>query len=373
MNYENIYIHIPFCQQKCDYCGFYSEANPSSGRVKAFLDKLEQNLSDLNLTEPVNTVFMGGGTPSLLSPEHMQRLHLMLKKHVPMTSDTEVTMECNPESLCPDRLAIMKPLVNRISIGVQAFDNASLDILGRASSEEHIENALTLVRDHKFDNLSIDLIYGIPGQTQDKWLSTLKLAVESDIKHISCYSLTLEEGAELVNRIESFAPVEDENTAEMWIKTEEFLNEKGFSRYEVSNYSVPGAECRHNVNVWHGQTYVGLGPAASSFDGRNRWTEPASIDDWLAGKEVEKDIIEPEYRLIEIFIIGLRTVEGWTRDYWERIPLQQSIGVEWQTMVQKSLRVKNAYPELLAVTPRSIHLTQKGLLFWNTIAEAWLE
>jgi len=373
MDCENIYIHIPFCTQKCDYCGFYSEANPSSARIKEFLDKLENKLEVLHLSKPVQTLFFGGGTPSLLSPQELQRLHLMVKKHIPLSQETEISMECNPETLCKDRLEVIKPMINRMSIGVQAFSNTFLNTLGRASSQEHIEKALHLAKDFDFDNLSIDLIYGIPGQTQDDWLSNLKIAVNADIKHISCYSLTMEEGSELVNNIESFAPVEDDESAEMWMKTGDFLEQQDFSRYEVSNYAKPGAECKHNVNIWHGQAYLGLGPAASSFDGKIRWTEPASLDDWLADKEPEKDFIELEYRLIEIFIIGLRTVEGWTRSYWENIPLQQQMNVEWQLMVKKALKVKSVYPDLLDVSPKAIRLTQRGLLFWNTIAEAWLE
>ena len=373
MDYQNIYIHIPFCRKKCDYCGFYSEPNPDSDRINLFLDKLEENAASMNLTAPADTLFLGGGTPSLLSPDELGRLNNIIDKHIPLKPEAEVSMECNPESLCSDRLEAIQPLVNRISIGVQAFSDNFLSVLGRSSSQEHTEKALTLVNDKNFDNLSIDLIYGIPGQTKDDWISNLKLAVDSNINHISCYSLTFEEGTKLVNRIESFSPVGDDESAEMWVETGAFLEGKEFSRYEVSNYSRPGAECKHNVNIWHGQTYLGLGPAASSFDGRTRWTEPASLDEWLKGKEAERDFIEPEYRLIEIFIIGLRTVEGWNRQYWEKIPLQQAINVEWQTMVQKALKVKTTYPDLLDVSPRVIRLTQKGLLFWNTIAEAWLE
>ncbi|MDD5699169.1 MAG: radical SAM family heme chaperone HemW [Victivallaceae bacterium] len=373
MDYENIYIHIPFCKRKCAYCGFYSEADPSPARIEAFLDKLEGKLAVLGQSTPVNTLFLGGGTPSLLSPQQLQRLQTMVEKYLPLAAGAEVSIECNPENFGPERLEVIRPFANRISIGVQAFSDSFLTALGRASSRKQIEQALHLAKEFNFNNLSIDLIYGIPGQTRKSWLANLELAVKSDIKHISCYSLTVEEGSELDNRIENFTPVENDETAEMWLQTGDFLSKKGFSRYEVSNYSCPGAECRHNVNIWHGQTYLGLGPAASSFDGANRWTEPASLNDWLADKEPERDIIEPEYRLIEIFIIGLRTVEGWTRDYWEKIPLQQTMNVEWQTMVQKALKVKKLYPDLLEVTPGSIHLTQQGLLFWNTIAEAWLE
>jgi oxygen-independent coproporphyrinogen-3 oxidase len=373
MDYENIYIHVPFCKHKCDYCGFYSEANPAPVRIKKYLDKLEKKLESLSLSKPAQTLFFGGGTPSLLSPEELQRLNLMVKKHIPLDSDTEISMECNPETLCPERLPIIKQMINRVSIGVQAFSNSFLHVLGRSSSEDHIRKALQLANGFDFDNLSIDLIYGIPGQTPESWLSSLEIAVKSNINHISCYSLTVEEGSKLVRRIDDFAPIEDDQTAEMWVKTGDYLSEHGLSRYEVSNYAKPGAECRHNVNIWHGQTYLGLGPAASSFDGQTRWTEPASLDDWIEDKDAERDFIEPEYRMIEIFIVGLRTVEGWTRSYWDKVPLQELVNVEWQTMVEKALRVKEFYPDLLDVSPKSIRLTQKGLLFWNTIAEAWLE
>ncbi|MFA6714223.1 MAG: radical SAM family heme chaperone HemW [Victivallaceae bacterium] len=373
MDYENIYIHVPFCKHKCDYCGFYSEANPAPVRIRKYLDKLENKLENLSLDKPVQTLFFGGGTPSLLSHDELQRLNVMVKKHIPLNSNTEISMECNPETLDSERLRIIKQMVNRVSIGVQAFSNSFLRVLGRSSSEDHIRKALQLAQGCNFDNLSIDLIYGIPGQTSEKWLTGLELAVKSGINHISCYSLTVEEGSKLGGKIEDFAPIEDDQTAEMWVKTGDYLAEHGLDRYEVSNYAKPGAECRHNVNIWHGQAYLGLGPAASSFDGRDRWTEPASLDDWLADREPERDFIEPEYRMIEIFIVGLRTVEGWTREYWEKIPLQDLLNVEWQTMVEKAVKVKKSYPDLLDVSPKVIRLTPKGLLFWNTIAEAWLE
>ena len=265
MDYENIYIHIPFCKKKCDYCSFYSESSPAPGAIKKFLDKLERKLEVLSLSKTAQSLFIGGGTPSLLSAEELQRLHLMVKKHIPLGPETEISMECNPETLSHDRLEAIRPMVNRMSIGVQAFSNDTLNTLGRASSQEHIEKALRLAKDFNFDNLSIDLIYGIPGQTQKEWLSNLDIAVKSNAKHISCYSLTVEEGSELINKLDSFAPIDDEEAAEMWVKTGDFLKGKGFSRYEVSNYAKPGAECRHNVNIWHGQTYLGLGPAAAVF------------------------------------------------------------------------------------------------------------
>ncbi|MCP3967241.1 MAG: radical SAM family heme chaperone HemW [Lentisphaerae bacterium] len=373
MNFENIYVHVPFCQTKCDYCGFYSVSSPEKQQVDGFIDKIEQKLNIANLTRPVDSLYFGGGTPSLLRPEQLQRLMDITSKYIPLSQNSEVTMECNPETLCPERLDIIRPVVNRVSIGIQSFDDDLRDKLGRKSHQEHISNSLEMIKKRNFDNINIDLIFGIPGQTDEDWISELNLAVNSNINHISCYSLTIEEGTQLAEKIENLDPIDDENTASMWERTGKFLENRGFPRYEVSNYSVPGAECRHNMNVWYGKTYLGLGPAASSFDGRIRWTQPHCLDSWLGDTPPEKDIIEPEYRMIEIFIIGLRTVRGWDSKLWASIPLQQTLSIEWPSLIEKALKVKHQYPELLAVEPDSIKLTTKGLLFWNTIAEAWLE
>jgi oxygen-independent coproporphyrinogen-3 oxidase len=374
MDFENIYIHVPFCSTKCDYCGFYSVPNPCDSQLEIYLKRIEKELKQLKLSHPVSTLYFGGGTPSLLGPKKLKRMIEAVKRFIPLTPDAEVSMECNPETLDRERLDIIGELVNRFSIGVQSFDNTMLERLGRNATRKHIEHTLELLKEYGKENINLDLIYCIPGQTIKDWLEELRIAVEANAKHLSCYSLTLEEGTALAKKIGSdISPIDEDVSAEMWEQAGSFLDDRGIKRYEVSNYSAPGAECSHNMNVWYGRPYLGLGPAASSFDGRVRWTQPYSLEDWADGAPPEKDIIDPEYRMIEIFIIGLRTVNGWSKELWESVPLQNIVQVDWDTMLVRAFKVKRKYPELLAADPESIRLTSRGLLFWNTIAEAWLE
>jgi len=373
MNFDNIYIHVPFCSRKCGYCSFYSEADPSPEQVKSYLKHLDKELRQIKFNNPVKTIYFGGGTPSLLACDDLQQLLNSVKSAVLSNNDTEITMECNPETLDQKRLDIISREVNRISIGIQAFDTEMRSRLGRISNSKHIESALDSLKNRKFENVSIDLIYGIPGQTLKDWRNELKMTVDAGIKHISCYALTLEEGTALCESIGHVDPLNDDLSADMWELAGEFLQQHGVPRYEVSNYSAPGSECKHNTNIWYGQSYLGLGPAASSFDGRMRWTQPASLEQWLNGEPPEKDIIEPEYRLVEIFIIGLRTVRGWNRELWESVPLQSALSAKWTSMLGRALEVKDKFPDLLMVEPDLIALTPRGLLFWNSIAEAWME
>ncbi len=371
MEFKNIYIHIPFCEQKCDYCSFYSVPNPTPLLIDAFLDKVDTELNSMELLQPVDSLYLGGGTPTILGEHRLNRLIEIIRQRIPLHPDAEITIECNPESFDQARMKVLDGFANRFSIGIQTFNDQLRQMLGRKAARKHIDRALQLVHGR---NVNIDLIYGIPGQTLKHWQEELKITVEVDISHLSCYALTLEEGTALARKLNGAIPsVDDETTAAMWEETGSHLEDHGFSRYEVSNYCKKGTECRHNLNVWYGKPYLGIGPAAASFDGRMRWQQSESLSKWLKNHPPEKDIIAPEYRMVEIFIIGLRTARGWTRERWEEIPLQDTLPVKWETMLRRAFKVKNRYPELLAADPVSIRLTSRGLLFWNTIAEAWLE
>jgi oxygen-independent coproporphyrinogen-3 oxidase len=373
MIFENIYIHIPFCSKKCSYCSFFSLPSPKRVQIEEYLVRLEEDLSEANLTLPSQTVYIGGGTPSLLSPTELVKLFDLIKKYVPVTPDTEISMECNPESLDAEKIDTALDFVNRLSVGIQTFHSGHRGWLGREAENQEIEHVLQCMKGHHPITLNLDLIYGIPGQTLEDWQEELKTALSHNLSHLSCYCLTIEHGTELAEKLQHHEKVDDELTATMWEDTGKILAERQMQRYEISNYCIPGLECRHNMNVWYGQPYLGLGPAATSFDGKNRWTQPQSLEQWLNKCPPEMDILDPEYRMMEIFIIGLRTVPGWTREIWEKVYLQRILPVEWQNMLTRAEKVKQRHKELISVQPDSIRLTEKGLLFWNSVAEVWLE
>ncbi len=372
MFFENVYIHIPFCSRKCDYCSFFSVPSPDKKLIDAYLNRLEEDLAEANLSIPVKTIYLGGGTPSLLSCVQLERFYAMIKKYVPLLPSAEISMECNPETLDPEKGEIILNFVNRLSIGVQSFNHKLRVKLGRHSKDSEIEAALSSLRGRQIKDFNIDLIYGIPGQSLKEWEQDLEIAAAHDISHISCYCLTIEEGTPLAQAFTGENLVDDEITAEMWSLTGAFLESRKIRRYEISNYAKPGAECIHNMNVWYGQPYLGLGPSSTSFDGKDRWTQPASLEKWLTGQAPEMDIIDPEYRMAEIFIIGLRTVDGWNNKRWQNVFLQKNMYIDWSTMLERAFRVKELHPDLMNVSEDNISLTEKGLLFWNTAAEAWL-
>ena len=372
MFFENVYIHIPFCSKKCDYCSFFSVPNPEKSLVDAYLNRLEEDLAEANLSIPANTIYCGGGTPSLLSARQLEHFFAMIKKYIPLQPSTEISMECNPETINPEKSDIILDFINRVSIGVQSFNHKFRSKLGRRSKDSEIESTLNGLKGKQIKHFNIDLIYGIPGQTLKDWEHDLKTAAAHDVSHISCYCLTVEEGTPLAAALKTEGFVDDEITAEMWEFTETFLGPRQIRRYEISIYAKAGAECAHNMNVWYGQPYLGLGPAATSFDGKDRWTQSSSLEKWLDKQPPEMDILDPEYRMMEIFIIGLRTTDGWNPERWQDVFLQKAMPVEWGTMLERAQKVKQLHPELMKVSKDNIRLTEKGLLFWNTAAEAWL-
>ncbi len=342
---DNIYIHVPFCASKCGYCAFYSETDHSL--IEPYLDKLEAQLT----VKTADTVFLGGGTPSLLPPIQLERLFRMIP-----VAENETSIECNPETITPEKAELIKTFTNRISLGIQSFNAGLRQRLGRRAGDAAIENAIELLQPS-----NIDLIYGIPGQTEADFLNDLETAVDYGIKHISCYALTAEE----VSALFAEHREDDELETRMWHLAGEFLASHGIRRYEVSNYAVPGCECRHNMYVWHGGTYSGFGPAACSFDGIVRKTEVSSIRDWMDGVPAETDELPIGKRNFEVFVMGLRTVGGWTREQWESCALPEKI--QWKDLLELPV-----LQEFADINSQQIKLTTEGLLFWDDVATVLL-
>ena len=354
----NYYFHVPFCRSKCGYCAFYSEAAPQEEFMDAYLARIERELEHFEPEEPCETIYLGGGTPTLFDERRLERLFAMITRILAPPPDAEISIEANPETLTTAKVALLRSFANRLSLGVQSFDPQLRGTLGRDCSQAALERALDLVATAKFPHWNCDLIYAIPGQSCAAFRRDLDAAVALGVDHLSCYSLTPEEGARLAD---SLIPDEEESER-MW----KIASDCGLPRYEISNYAKRGGECRHNRNVWRGGKLRGFGPSAAGFDGVRRSIEPASLAAWLRGDPPEIDEIPPEERLNEIFAVNLRTVRGWSRELWAGVPNADP----WENRIAVARRaMAETFPEWFDISPERITLTNSGLLFWNSVAE----
>ena len=360
MNYDHLYIHVPFCDSKCDYCAFYSETASTKELKQAFLQKLDTDLSKHSAElQNLKTIFIGGGTPSALSISELQQLFCSLSKNIDLNNLLEFSIENNPESLSEEKVALYSKFhVNRVSIGVQSFNPEFRKTIGRKASPQNIEQLTTQLINHGISNINLDLIYGIPGQKLSDWLTDLTQAADLPISHISAYSLTIEEGAQLAK---NKTIVNDDEAVEMQLEGIEFLKKNGFNRYEISNYCRDSKKCLHNEGIWHGETYLGLGPNAASFDGIQRFQQP-ELSDWIDEKSPFFDIISPVERAKEIFIIGLRTISGWDIDQFEQVTKTKLTNL-YPTEVQKLIK-----DNFLKKEKNHIYPIDKGLLYADYVA-----
>jgi len=322
MNSEKIpglYIHIPFCISKCLYCDFYSLTSISA--IPDFLDTLFKEMEMYhNRFNPFDTIYIGGGTPSLLSPQQLESILKRVRKNFDLISDPEITIETNPADLDQSFLESIREIgINRINIGVQSFDEKILNFLGRRHSVKQAISAVEASRKAGFHNIGLDLIYGVPEQDINSWLDTLKQAVAFSPEHISCYQLTLEAKTHLGMRCQAgeFSLPGEELQYEFFMKTSEFLEETGYIHYEVSNFTR-GTEytSRHNQKYWDHSPYLGLGPTAHSFQPNRRWWNHPSLDQYLAAINAgnlpieETEILTMEQLRLEALYLGLRTKKG---------------------------------------------------------------
>ena len=313
----SVYVHVPFCRRRCPYCDFYSAAcpgDPPDWYVPIIERESERWAAALSVSgRGVQTFFVGGGTPSLLTPRQLRRVLRSVTQSFSVSSPpAEFTVECNPESLDEHKAAVMAGCgVNRLSIGAQALDDSALACLGRIHSAAQVGNAVALARQAGIANLNLDLLFGCPEQSLSSWTDTLKRALDLAPTHLSCYSLTLAPDTPFGSLAKQGAlplPGEDEQ-AEMASATHEILTGAGFLHYEISNYALPGHECRHNLAFWQGADYLGLGPGATSCLSGVRWKCS------LRGRSpvVQGEALSPGRRLRERAILALRTSHGLAR------------------------------------------------------------
>ncbi len=267
-----IYIHIPFCQQKCKYCAFSSFVLTEQEQEK-YIQKLLDDINNFHKKYPqekykmIDTVYIGGGTPSLLSIENLEKIISAIKSNFLLAKNYEWTIECNPNSISEEKLKFYKESgINRLSIGVQSLDNEALKFAGRIHDSDMAINSIILAAKY-FDNISCDLLIGLQGMTKDKFIFQLEKLVSLGVKHISAYMLQIEEGTPLKKMVDDKKVnlPDDEQSIEIYQETYKFLSDKGFERYEVSNFALKGYESRHNLKYWAGDEYVGFGLSAHSY------------------------------------------------------------------------------------------------------------
>ena len=313
----NLYIHVPFCRAKCGYCDFASQTDLSL--AGPWLDALEREAATAPDLGVFATVYLGGGTPSLLPEGVFERLFSLLASRFAIEDGTEVTVELNPEDATPAKLACLESLgVNRLSIGVQSLRDAELRFLGRRHSARQGRNALALAL-KRFRNVSADLIFGFAEQTTGSWRESLEGLSSAGVPHLSCYQLTLKEGTGLKARAQEgvWTPLDEEDQAEFFEIAASVLGERGYRHYEVSNYaSEERFFCRHNVDCWRHRPYLGLGPSAHSFDGTRRWANTADTADYCGRLErgespvAFEELLDERQLLLERVALALRTAEG---------------------------------------------------------------
>lgn len=356
-----IYIHIPFCKKKCIYCDFYSigiSQERKTDYLAAVKQEYEHRIVEL-ADEQINTLYIGGGTPSLLEPKEVAELIRMVNTD----DDAEITIEVNPDDITvPYVNQIKEAGVNRISMGIQSFDDAELQLLHRRHDSKQALRAVSLIKDAGITNISIDLIYGIPGQTIDSWCRSVDVAVSLNVPHISAYSLTYEEGTALTRMREQrrLTEVSDENYVRFYNHLVKALSTAGYHQYEISNFALPDYESRHNSAYWQFVPYLGLGAAAHSFDGHIRRYNPSDIKAYIQNVRTRGcSYVEEEETDNELYnewvMTGLRTSHGIDINLLlERFGKQR-----WQHFRNTiSGYIANDYMEGIGST---VHLTQRGI------------
>ncbi len=315
-----IYIHIPFCKQTCSYCDFHFSTSLKSKEalISSLIREIELQKNYLGKDALIETVYFGGGTPSLLSSEEHDTVFKVLYNTFKIAKNAEITLEANPDDLSKIKLQelILSP-VNRLSIGIQSFFEADLKLMNRAHNSQQAENCIKVSQDAGFENITIDLIYGTPGLSNTNWKKNLDKAFNFGVPHLSCYSLTVEEKTPLESHIKKgkVNPLDEEQSAEQFLILMEETAKNGFKQYEISNFCKPDFHSRHNSNYWKGIKYLGLGPSAHSFDGKSRqWNISNNfryIQSITENKiAAEKENLTIEQKFNEYMMIGLRTSTG---------------------------------------------------------------
>lgn len=371
-----LYIHVPFCRAKCRYCAFYSVPLAGAAAVRSYTDALLMEIAlwsgRLGRETVIDSVFFGGGTPSLLPVKAVAAVMDRVRKAFTVAPGAEISFEANPDSVLAIGYAheIAAAGVNRLSLGVQSLDDAALSVLGRPHTAREAAMAFEAARSANFASVSLDLIWGLPGQRRRDWMREIAAACKLQPDHLSCYGLTLEEGTPLARAhadgLISLPPEKDQ--AAMYMDGTEYLENQGYLQYEISNFARMGFQCRHNLGYWEGKDYIGLGPAATSTLNSVRWTNPYDIAKWrrmVKTGEIcpDSEQLTPKIRLLETVMLRLRTARGLRlrayRDMTGRDFMKDNRKLVHMLHRQGLIRIRDGY----------LRLTRNGMLVSNAILE----
>ena len=374
-----LYIHIPFCVRKCPYCDFYSVTDLAL--KPRFLKALVAEM-DLVSTEGLSfdTVYVGGGTPSVCESDEIDRIITHAFESFEILPDAEITIEVNPGTVNPEQLkGLRKAGINRLNIGVQSFQHANLDFLGRIHSGDEARQSLDFTRKAGFDKVGIDLIYGLPEQSEQDWRLDLQQVVDYQPVHLSCYMLTFENGTPLNDDLKRgrFQPLSEERVRVLFETTIEFLEEKGYFQYEISNFAMKAEDrgpnaSKHNLKYWTGVPYLGLGPSAHSYiDSRRHWNV-ASVDQYMRAIEsgdlpvADQELLTLEQQRIEAIYLGLRMTRG-----IDLASFKKKFGVDFiEAFKEKTTDLQK--DNYLEVTKSHCALTRKGRAFLDSITARFI-
>jgi oxygen-independent coproporphyrinogen-3 oxidase len=369
-----IYIHIPFCRQACHYCNFHfsTSLRYKNEFLAALLKEIElfSEAEGSKEKEPIETIYFGGGTPSLLLTEEIQIIIEQVNKHFPVEPDAEITLEANPDDIIIQKLEGWKQAgVNRLSLGIQSFFEEDLQWMNRAHNAiqavDNLKFALT-----RFPNITIDLIYGTPDLTNEKWKQNVEKVIALNIPHLSCYALTVEPKTPLdkMIRLHQSPGVDSDKQSEQFLLLMQWLENAGYDHYEISNFAKPGHRSQHNSSYWQGKKYIGFGPSAHSFDGKTRWWNVANNNLYIQSIHnnilpVEKEVLTTTQQMNEFIMISLRTMEGLELDKLQAI--DPKAGIKDQILKQSK---KYQERGLLEIIGNTIRLTKEGKLMADGIA-----
>lgn len=321
-----IYIHIPFCKQACTYCNFHFSTTGKNREqlIQALLKEIEIRKSYLN-GEPIRSIYFGGGTPSMLSQKELASLFSQLEKHFDLSQLKEVTLEANPDDLNREKLSTLKTTpINRLSIGIQSFHEADLMFMNRAHKAEAGQRSIQDAQDAGFENLTIDLIYGVPGSNLKKWEENLQTFFKLKVPHLSSYALTLEENTAYAHRVKKgeIAAPNENDLADQYELLQVYIMQNDWEHYELSNYALKGNRALHNSSYWQGENYLGIGPSAHSFNGISRQWNVANNHlytsaNFLEDHYFEKETLSEKDRYHDALISRLRTKMGLSKSVLE--------------------------------------------------------